>query len=151
MGFKHRAKQVLGAVVVAASVWLALLMLRRLVVPDWLVGGILTKLYTAGFLVLNAALAVHLFYSGLRIVNPKTVSPSRFEWGKVIVGALILYLQVGFDYHLVPKGPLPFHMPSTPTQAASVLAFDLTAVYLIFRGVRAGVIRREPQRERPPA
>jgi hypothetical protein len=73
------------------------------------------------------------------------VSPSRFGWGKVIVGALILYIQVGFIYHLVPEGLLPIHMPSTPAEATSVVLCDLIAVYLIVRGIWEGYSRREPQ------
>ena len=92
---------------------------------------------------------MYLFYSGLRMVSPKTVSPSRFGWGKMIIGALILYLQVGLDYHLVPEGPLPIRKPSNATEAASVLVIDLIGVYIIFRGIWEGYSRRELQRDTP--
>ena len=148
MGFKHRAKQVFGAVMVLASVGLSLLILRRLGFGQnagiWQ-AGLLPMLYTLGFLILNTSFAVYLFYSGLRMVNPNTVGSTRFGWGKIIVGALILYIQVGFDYHLVPEGPLPIHMPSTPAEATSVLLCDLIAAYLIVRGIWEGYSRRRPQ------
>ena len=148
MGFKHRAKQVFGAVMVLASVGLSLLILRRLGFGQnggiWR-AGLLPMLYTLGFLILNTSFAVYLFYSGLRMVNPNTVGSTKFGWGKIIVGALILYIQVGFDYHLVPEGPLPIHMPSTPAEATSVLLCDLIAAYLIVRGIWEGYSRRRPQ------
>jgi uncharacterized membrane protein HdeD (DUF308 family) len=114
------------------------------------VGGMLVKLYRTGLFVLNAFLAVYLFYSGLRKVDPRMVSHSRFGWGRMIVSGLILYVQLGFDYHLVPEGPLPIHTPSNPTQAASVLAVDLIGVYLIFRGVWKGFSKHEPQSDKSP-
>jgi hypothetical protein len=153
MGFKHRAKQVLGAVMVLASVGLSLLILRRLGFGQnagiWQ-AGMLPMLYTLGFLILNACFALYLFYSGLRMVNPNTVGSTRFGWGKIIVGALILYIQVGFSYHLVPEGPLPIHMPSTPAEATSVVLCDLIAVYLIVRGIWEGYSRRGPQPDKLP-
>jgi hypothetical protein len=140
---KNRGKQVLGAALVLASVWLSVLILRRLVFTDiWQVGGVLLRLYTLGFLVLNAIFAVWLLYFGMRMVNPKTFRPSRFGWGRIISGATILYMQVGFDSKLVSGGP---YKPSTQAQAASVLVIDLVAVYLIFRGIRAGFARPESQ------
>jgi len=133
---------------VLASVGLSLLILRRLGFGQnggiWR-AGLLPMLYTLGFLILNTSFAVYLFYSGLRMVNPNTVGSTRFGWGKIIVGALILYIQVGFDYHLVPEGPLPIHMPSTPAEATSVLLCDLIAAYLIVRGIWEGYSRRRPQ------
>ena len=153
MGFKHRAKQVLGAVMVLASVGLSLLILRRLGFGQnagiWR-AGLLPMLYTLGFLVLNACFAVYLFCSGLRMVSPNMVGPTRFGWGKVIVGALILYIQVGFIYHLVPEGPLPIRKPSTPAEATSVVLCDLIAVYLIVRGIWEGYSRRGPQPDNLP-
>jgi hypothetical protein len=111
----------------------------------WQTGGILRTLYRLGFLLLNASLAVYLIYFGWRVVNAKKVRTSGFGWGEMIIGTLILYIQAGFDYHLIPNRPFPIHMPSNLAEAASVLVCDLIGVYLIFRGIWAGFSRREPE------
>jgi hypothetical protein len=150
--FKPRAKVVLRAVVVVfVGAWLSLLVLRGLVYGGISQrGGIVVALYRLGCLVLSAGLAGYLFYYGWRLLNPKTVSTSGFGWGKMLVGALILYVQAGFDYHLIPVGRIPIHQPLDPTEAVSLLVWDLIAVYLIFRGIWAGLIRGKPKTVLPP-
>jgi vacuolar-type H+-ATPase subunit I/STV1 len=149
---KPGPKIVFGAVMVAfASAWIWVLVLRGLVYGGISQrGGIVITLYRLGCLILSAGLAAYLVYYAWRMLNPKTVSTSGFGWGKILVGVLILYVQVGFDYHLVPEGPIPIHKPSNPTEAASVLIFDLIAAYLIFRGVWAGSVRDKPKAVLPP-
>ena len=60
-------------------------------------------------------------------------------------GTLILYIQAGFDLHFVSNRPFPISRPSNLAEATSVLVWDLIAVYLIFRGIWAGISRPEPQ------
>jgi hypothetical protein len=53
--------------------------------------------------------------------------------GKQVVGGLLT------------ERSLPIHKPSKASQAVSTIAFDLIGVYLIFRGIRQGFTRPEPQ------
>jgi hypothetical protein len=155
MDAKRRGKQVVGGLLTLVGCGLSLGVLRRLLVFGqvenvWTVEPITRRLWNIGTLVLLAALSAYLVCSGLRIMNPQLVKPFRFEWGKIIFGALILYMQVGFDYQLVPEGPVPIHKPSNLSQAVSVIAFDLIGVYLIFRGIRQGFTRSESQPDTLP-
>jgi hypothetical protein len=79
------------------------------------------------------------------MVNAKKVKTSGFGWGKILFGTLILYIQAGFDFHLVPNRPFPIRRTSSLAEATSVLVWDLFGVYLMFRGIWSGISRREPQ------
>jgi hypothetical protein len=149
MGFTLRAKQILGAAVVAAGVALALLVSRRLdfgeITYMLQVSGVVQTLWRLGVFALVGSFAVYMICSGLRMVNPTLIRTFRFGWGKIIFGVLILYMQLGIDNHFVLNGQTDIHRPSTLSEAVSVLVFDLIGVYLIFRGIRQGFTRPQPQ------
>lgn len=145
---KHRAKLALGVVLVLAGGWLAFLIVRRVVflfahiVKIWQVGALLA-LWRLGFFVLMAFLALYLILVGLRMVNLTASRPFRFGWGKILFGAVALYIQLGYDYHFI-EGP-PSYNPSDTHMAFSLLVWSLICVYLIFRGIWAGFSQRERQ------
>jgi hypothetical protein len=144
----HPAKHVLGAVLVLAGIAVVFLVARRLVldviVKIWQFGVLIT-LWRLGLFVLVGSVAVYLIRSGLRMINPRVFGPFRFGWGKILFGVVILYMQLGFDYHFIPRGRRPIPNPSTMNQAVSVLIWDLIGVYLIFRGIWRGFYQRERQ------
>jgi hypothetical protein len=141
MDSKHRAK-VVGVFSILLGVCLSLSILRGLVLGGiWQIGGTLRTFFRLGGLLLSACLAAYLIGFGWRMVNAKKVRTSRFGWGKIIFGTLYLYIQAGFDFHLLPDRTFPIPKPSN----LSVLVWDLIVVYLIFRGIWAGISKREPQ------
>jgi hypothetical protein len=81
------------------------------------------------------------------MINPALIQPSRFGWGKIVFGTWMLFSQIGAYFHLVPDGPIPLLKPDNATQAACMhvtsVVLSLVFLYLIFRGVRAGLSRRQ--------
>jgi hypothetical protein len=107
MDSKHRSK-VLGIFWILVGVCLSLSILRGLVLGGIRqTGGNLRMLFRLGFLLLNASLAGYLIHLGWRLANATKVSTSGLGWGKILFGTLILYIQAGFDLHLIPNRP-PF-------------------------------------------
>jgi hypothetical protein len=152
MNVKRRGKQVVGGLLVLIGCVVSLSFLRGLAIGHidnlwkW---GLAFSLWNIGRLVIQAALAVYLICSGLRMMNPKLIKPFRFGWGKIVIGSSVLFSQVGSHYHLIAEGPLPRFKPSNPTQAASMevtgIVMSLVFAYLIFRGIRQGFSRPESQ------
>lgn len=100
MDAKRRGKQVVGGLLTLVGCGLSLGVLRRLLVFGhvqnlWTLEPVTRRLWQIGGLVLLAAFSAYLVGSGLRLMNPKLVKPSRFGWGKIIFGTLILYIQLG--------------------------------------------------------
>jgi hypothetical protein len=146
MDSKHEAK-VVGVFSILLGVWLSLSILRGLVLGGiWQTGGTLRTFFRLGALLLSAGLAAYLIGFGWRMLNAKKVRTIGFGWGKIIFGTLILYIQAGLDFHLVPDRPSPVPKPSS----LSALVWDLIVVCLIFRGIWEGFSKREPQPIIPP-
>jgi hypothetical protein len=151
MAIQQRAKQVFGSVVIlvgcAFAFPLALMMVSGHIENLWKIDNMTVYLVRIGALVLFTSLSVYLICTGLRMVNPRVMEPFRFGWGKILFGSWVLFSQVSAHYHLIPEGPLPILKPSNAAEGVSMkvtgMAMCLLAVYLIFRGIRAGFSPRE--------
>jgi len=103
--------------------------------------------WNLSFLFLITAFSVYLVCTGLRMLNPALVRSFNFGWGKIIFGSLMLLSSVGSHYEGERAGPLPILKPSNETQAltmkATGIVLDFFFAYLIFRGIREGLSRRE--------
>ena len=145
MDIKHRAKQVSGGFLFLVGCGLLLLLVRPLIFGHFHFGNI----WSFATFVLLAFISVYLVCSGLRMVSPGVIKPSRFGWGKVILGLWILNGALESNYAPPADGPLPLFKPSNPTQAVSMkvtaIFISLIGLYLIFRGIRAGFAQGKSQ------
>jgi hypothetical protein len=156
MDAKRLGKQVLGGVLTLIGCGLALALLRVLVFGHienrWNSSALGQSLWSAFGLILLVALSVYIICSGLRMTNPRLVRPFRFGWGKILISLFVLSGRVGFYFHFFPQ--LADLKPSNPTEAASMkvaeIALGLFFSYLIFRGIRQGFTRPEPQLDTLP-
>ena len=93
------------------------------------------------------AVAAYLAVTGRRMNNPAAIPPSRFGWGKIVLGTVMLHSQIGSHFHWLPDGPMPLLKPDNAGEAAGMrftsVLLSLLWIYLIYRGVRAGFPRRD--------
>ena len=97
--------------------------------------------------VLFLSLAVYLFTLGRRTLSAAKGSPqpgARFGWGRIIVGAILLYSSAVDHFHLIPVHqrikPLE---PSNQTQAvamnATAMIIAVFCIALVLSGVWRGI------------
>ena len=100
---------------------------------------------------LVAALAVYLIYVGRRSMAYARGIPqckARFGWGRIILGALVLFGSANAHFHLIRSSRTVIRplAPSNPAQAASLnvpaIAIAIGCMILIFSGLRSGFRRK---------
>ena len=138
---KAGAKQVIGYIAVVLGGILGLLLLRAVVfgriVNFWMLLGDL----------LFAGLAVYLIYAGRRVVcsaKRQPLRPARFGWGRMLLGAILLFSNASSHFHLYPVRTVIQPMqPSNATEAAAMnitaIAIALGSAALIVSGICKGL------------
>ena len=144
MNTKNRAILVLGCLAVIAGCFLALMLIRALIFRP------IASLWMLADDLLFAALAIYLFYVGRRGIayargtrKPK----ARFGWGRILLGAILLYSSANAHFHLTPTRQIIKPLaPSNPTQAlamnATTIVLAIGYVVLILSGLWAGLRRK---------
>jgi hypothetical protein len=146
---KHRGIQFLGWLAAIGGCSIAILLVRVLIV------GHIVNFWNFVGDVLLVALAVDLLSIGWRAIwfakgQPRT--KARFGWGRMLLGAWLLFSTANTQFHLVPTQtivrPLEY---SNPAQAASgnltTIAICIGCVFLILWGIWKGF---QPRLVRPP-
>jgi membrane protease YdiL (CAAX protease family) len=148
MDAKHHIVQILGWLSVITGYGLALLLIRGIFIglTRGFAGANGKALWILLGYLIFFALAIYLFSLGRRALsfakgNPR--SKSRFGWGRMIFGTIILYGATADRFHLLPAGQsLKRFEPANKTQAVSmnVTTIGICAVcaLLIFSGVWQG-------------
>jgi hypothetical protein len=97
------------------------------------------------------ALAIYLFSVGRRALSIASGTPrpkARFGWGRMLLGAILLFSSANSHFHLLPTRTVikPLE-PSNPTQAAAMnvtaIVIATGCIILIFWGIWIGVRRRQ--------
>jgi len=144
MDMRHRGIQILGCLAIIAGCLVGLRLIRGLIV------GHIANFWMLLGDVLFAALAVYLVYvgrRGLAFAKGQPRPKPRFGWGRILLGAILLFSSANSHFHLFPTRTVikPLE-PSNPTQAA---AMDVTAIViaigciiLIVSGIWIGVRRQ---------
>jgi hypothetical protein len=155
MDGKHRGIEMLGWLSVIAGYGLALGLIRSIFLrsmrgfgigvskPFWIVLGYL----------LFSALAFYLYHLGRRAISIARGSPQlegRFGWGRMLLGAILLYSSAVSHFHLLPTRHIK-HLD--PANEAEALGMNITAVVialgcilLVYSGIWRGFRR---QRTKP--
>jgi hypothetical protein len=146
MDLRHRSIQILGCLAIAVGCLLALS----------LIGGLATFGHIANFWMLLghllfAAVAVYLIYLGLRglaFAHGKPLSKPRFGWGRILLGAVLLFSSANDHFHLLSSHTAIKRLePSNPTQAVAMnitaIVIAVGCVIMIFSGIWIGVRRRQ--------
>jgi lipoprotein signal peptidase len=147
MNRKCRAILVLGYLMVVAACFLALRLIQALIFRT------ITTFWTLASDLLFAALVIYLIYVGRRGIayarGTRRPKP-RFGWGRILLGAILLYNSANAHFHLTPTRQIikPLE-PSNEAQALGMNAADIVlaigCVVLILSGIWAG-IRRKPNK-----
>lgn len=152
MGETRRGIQFLGWLSIIAGYGFALLLIRGIFIgitrgfagrPQalWLVLGYLLYL----------ALGVYLFTVGRRAISIAKGTPQpkmRFGWGRMLLGAVLIFGAASTQFHLVPTRPLVKQLDyENQTQAAAgnvtTIALCIGSLFLIVSGIWKG-FRRQP-------
>ena len=141
MDIRHRGTQILGYLAVIAGCLFGLMLIR-----GFIVGRIANFWMVLGDL-LFAALAVYLVYVGRRGVAFAKGQPlprARFGWGRMLLGAILLFSSANNHFHLFPTRTVikPLE-PSNPTEAAAMnvtaIVIAIGCIIFIFSGIWIGV------------
>jgi len=143
MDLRHRSIQILGCLAIALGCLLALILIGGLAI------GHIVNFWMLLVHLLFAAVAVYLIYLGLRglvFAHGKPLPKPRFGWGRILLGAVLLFSSANDHFH-----PLSSHTaikrlePSNPTQAVvmniTAIVIAVGCVIVIFSGIWIGVRR----------
>jgi hypothetical protein len=148
MGAKRLGIRVLGWLSLVVGYGLALLLIRGVFIGItkgfganrsqvfWIVLGYLLFL----------ALAAYLFTLGRRALSLAKGRPQtrmRFGWGRMVLGAILLYSSAVDHFHLIPVHRMVRHLePTNETQAVAMrvtaIALAVGCVVLILSGIWRG-------------
>jgi len=132
MDARHRRILILGWLSIIAGYGLALLLIRGIFIgitrgfgaarsqAFWIVVGYLLFL----------ALGVYLFNLGRRALSIAKGGPrpkARFGWGRILLGAILLYSSAVDQFHLIPARRFKHLEPTNETQ---VVAMTVTAIVI---------------------
>ena len=143
MDAKHRSIQILGWFTAIVGYVLALLLIRGIIIGHpanfWVVLGYLLFL----------ALAAYVINLGRRLVLRAKGHPqpkARFGWGRMLLGAIVLYSSAADHFHLLPGARALNRLePSNQTQAAAMnfttIVIAVGCVLLIVSGIWRGFRR----------
>jgi hypothetical protein len=107
MDAKHRSIQIFGWMLVIASYFFALLLLRGAyigITQGFRASPRVFWLVTAYFLFLG--LAAYLFIKGRRaisIAKGNSAPKPRFGWGRMLLGAILIFSTVADHFHIFPE------------------------------------------------
>jgi len=151
MDARHRGIQIFGWLFVVAGYGFALLLIR----------GVLTGI-TRGFAgrpqavwlilgyLLFLAVAVYLFTVGRRAISIAKGSPrskARFGWGRMLLGAVLIFGMANNQFHLLPTRHFVKQLEyENQTQAAAgnvtTVALCIVCIFLIVSGIWKGFRRQ---------
>jgi len=142
MDAKHRIVQLLGIAGVLSGCLLAILGLTRLFLGHIAVGDV----WAATGLVFVFAFLAYLISLGIRGLRwakgEETVRNGQIKWGRVYLGALLIFINVENHFHPAPN----LLKPSNETQAlamnATAVALALLGAWLVVSGIRSRLKRR---------
>lgn len=151
MDARHRGIQIFGWLSVVAGYGFALLLIRGVFIgvtrgfagrpqASWLVLGYLLFL----------ALAVYLFTVGRRAISIAKGSPrpkARFGWGRMLLGALLIFGAASSQFHLLPTRHFVKQLEyRNQTEAAAgnvtTIVLCIGFIFLIFSGIWKGFRRQ---------
>ncbi len=155
MNARHRSIQTLGWLAVVAGYGLALALIRGIFLGSTRgFGAVRSQVcwIIVGYL-LSFALAVYLFVQGRHAVSIAKGCPrpkARFGWGRILLGAGLLFSIANVHFHLLPTRtvvkPLEYSNPSEATAGSvTTIVLCIGCVLLIFFGIRKGFLRETVQ------
>jgi len=150
MEAKDRGIQILGWLLVIAGYGFALLLVRGVFVG--ITQGFAGRPRVAWLILsylLFLALAVYLFTVGRRAILIAKGSPRprfRFGWGRMLLGALLLYGYLTGRFHLLPTrqfvGQLRYENQTQSTAGnVTIIVMCIGCVFLILSGIWKGLRR----------
>jgi hypothetical protein len=132
MDARHRGIQILGWLSAIVGYGLALLLIRGIFVG--ITRGFGARRSQAFWVVLGylvfLAFAAYLISVGRRAISLAKGSPrpqARFGWGRIVIGAILVYSNVARHFHLIPARFKPLQ-PSNNVQA---LATNITETVIL--------------------
>jgi hypothetical protein len=137
---RHRGIQIAGFLSVVCGCGFAFLLIRIFVV-----GHVASAWMLLGDLLL-VALVAYLVYIGRRAIfygKGKPLPAARFGWGRMLLGAGLIFSAANTYFHLFPTRPLPKALEyENATQAAAgnvtTIAICIGCVFLILSGIWRG-------------
>jgi hypothetical protein len=151
MDARHRGIQIIGWLSVIAGYGLGLLLIRGIFVgiTRGFAGRPQTFWLVLAYL-LFLAVAVYLSTVGRRAVSIAKGNPqprARFGWGRMLLGACLLFSAANTHFHLLPTRTVVKSLEySNPTQAAAgnatTIAICIGCVFLIVWGIWKGFRRQ---------
>ena len=149
MDARHRGIQMFGWLSVIAGYGLALLLFRGIFIgiTRGFAGRPQAFWILLGYL-LFLGLAVYLFTVGRRAISIAKGSPrprARFGWGRMLLGALLIFGAATTQFHLLPLRVKPLEYENQ-TQAAAgnitTITICIGCVFLILSGIWKGFGRQ---------
>ncbi len=154
MDVRRHSIQILGWLAVIASYGLALLLIRGIFI--WVARGLFAGrgLWILLGHLLLLAFAVYIFTVGRRAVSIGKGGPRRimrFGWGRVLLGALLIFFAASTRFHLFPGGVVQVEYQN-PSQAAAQnvmnIAVFIGSFFLILSGIWKA-LRGQPMKPNP--
>ena len=144
MDLRHRSIQILGCLAIALGCLLGLILIGSLAI------GHIANFWMLLVHLLFAAVAVYLIYLGVRglaFAHGKPLPKARFGWGRILLGAVLLFSSANDHFHLLSSHTAIKRLEaSNPTQAVAMnitaIVIAVGCVIMIFSGIWIGV-RRE--------
>jgi len=144
MDLRHRSIQILGCLAIALGCLLALILIGGLAI------GHIANFWMLLVHLLFAAVAVYLIYLGVRglaFAHGKPLPKARFGWGRIFLGAVLLFSCANDHFHLLSSHAAIKRLePSNPTQAVAMnitaIVIAVGCVIMIFSGIWIGVRRQ---------
>lgn len=147
MDARHRSFQIFGWLSVIAGYGLALLLIRGVFIgiTRGFAGGPQAFWLLLAYL-LFLALAAYLFTAGRRAISIAKGSPrprARFGWGRMLLGALLIFVAANNQFHLLPTRHFVKQLEyENQTQAVAgnvtTVAICIGCVFLILSGIWKG-------------
>jgi hypothetical protein len=152
MDARQRGTQIFGWLSVIAGYGLALLLIRGIFIGITRgFSGLPHAFWVLSGYLLFLALAVYLFSVGRRAISISKGSPrppSRFGWGRMLLGAVLIFSAATAQFHLLPTRVKPPEYENQ-TQAAAgnvtTIAICIGCVFLILSGIWKGFRRQKTE------
>jgi hypothetical protein len=146
MDAKHHAVQILGILTLIAAV------IYSFYVLVGLIGESISEIWLVITHLLNVAVAVYLFWAGIRMLRWARGLPSlqtgRVKWGRVVLGALFAFNAIKTQLH-PPASAADIDEPLNKVQGqanvAIYIAVAILGVALAISGIVAGFKTQVPR------